>query len=285
MDQTPVLQHVSSASKALPAIKRRLKDKTHSLWAYLLSEQSKYQNPIFDLHSLETQPVLEPNTIYFNFKFWRNMYHQFDLLLHPRQSVPNLLLKILSENKALEDELKQLQLKIRNLSKEGKYAAPRLAKCPPKLKESSCYKKQKVLHPLQDPNRTLEGSTTEDNRYTDYSQEISKAEPSIVSLEFGVAKMRVPVAERPAMTSRSCDCDFITGPAQQGLAMTSRSCDRDVITGPALIPTLGPEAAVNYKGSLGKDGNQGKHRITKRGPALSNPMFTLVTGIVGRWRA
>ncbi|CAJ0962549.1 unnamed protein product [Ranitomeya imitator] len=28
----------------------------------------------------------------------------------------------------------------------------------------------------------------------------------------------------------------------------SRSCDRDVITGPALIPTLGPEAAVDYKG-------------------------------------
>ncbi|CAJ0952024.1 unnamed protein product [Ranitomeya imitator] len=32
---------------------------------------------------------------------------------------------------------------------------------------------------------------------------------------------------------------------------------------------------------------RGKHRVTKRGPALSNPMFTLVTrdlGIVGRWR-
>ncbi|CAJ0918252.1 unnamed protein product [Ranitomeya imitator] len=29
-----------------------------------------------------------------------------------------------------------------------------------------------------------------------------------------------------------------------------------------------------------KDGNQGKHRVTKRGPALSYPMFTLVTGIV-----
>ncbi|CAJ0936735.1 unnamed protein product [Ranitomeya imitator] len=31
--------------------------------------------------------------------------------------------------------------------------------------------------------------------------------------------------------------------------------------------------------------SEGKHRVTKRGPALSNPMFTLVTGIVGRWRA
>ncbi|CAJ0921271.1 unnamed protein product [Ranitomeya imitator] len=31
---------------------------------------------------------------------------------------------------------------------------------------------------------------------------------------------------------------------QEEPAMTSRSCDRDVITGPALIPTLGPEAAA-----------------------------------------
>ncbi|CAJ0965469.1 unnamed protein product [Ranitomeya imitator] len=39
---------------------------------------------------------------------------------------------------------------------------------------------------------------------------------------------------------------------------------------------------------LRNHGNQGKHRVTKRGPALSYPMFTLVTGdlgIVGRWRA
>ncbi|CAJ0955103.1 unnamed protein product [Ranitomeya imitator] len=36
---------------------------------------------------------------------------------------------------------------------------------------------------------------------------------------------------------------------------------------------------------MAHDGNQGKHRVTKRGPALSYPMFTLVTGIVGRWRA
>ncbi|CAJ0925514.1 unnamed protein product [Ranitomeya imitator] len=40
-------------------------------------------------------------------------------------------------------------------------------------------------------------------------------------------------------------------PVAEGPAMTSWSCDRDVITGPALIPTLGPEAAVDYKGSLG----------------------------------
>ncbi|CAJ0932136.1 unnamed protein product [Ranitomeya imitator] len=44
-------------------------------------------------------------------------------------------------------------------------------------------------------------------------------------------------------------------------------------------------AGIGTRGSAGTDGNQGKHRVTKRGPALSYPMFTLVTGIVGRWRA
>ncbi|CAJ0918514.1 unnamed protein product [Ranitomeya imitator] len=37
-----------------------------------------------------------------------------------------------------------------------------------------------------------------------------------------------------------------------------------------LIPVMDSKWTV-------KDGNQGKHRVTKRGPALSNPMFTLVT--------
>ncbi|CAJ0948381.1 unnamed protein product [Ranitomeya imitator] len=72
------------------------------------------------------------------------------------------------------------------------------------------------------------------------------------SVDIPYEHTKVPVAEGPAMTSRSCDRDVITGPALQRPAMTLRSCDRDVITGPALIPTLGPEPAVDYKGSLGK---------------------------------
>ncbi|XP_073469525.1 phosphatidylinositol-3,5-bisphosphate 3-phosphatase MTMR6 [Aquarana catesbeiana] len=189
----------------------RLKEKTHSLWAHLLGERSKYQNPLFDQSSLKSQPVLEPNTIHSSFKFWRNMYHQFDLTLHPRQSVANLLVKISAENKALEDELKQLQLKMSNLTKGGEYAGNSCISSPtteyinsptteyisspttesPKLKESPCYEKEQVLHPLQDPVQTIDGNTAKDNRYTEYSQEPSKEEPSFVSLECGVAKMRV----------------------------------------------------------------------------------------------
>ncbi|CAJ0949624.1 unnamed protein product [Ranitomeya imitator] len=42
-------------------------------------------------------------------------------------------------------------------------------------------------------------------------------------------------------------------------AMTSRSCDHDVITGPALIPTLGLEAAVDYKGPRKGPPDSGPH--------------------------
>ncbi|CAJ0949065.1 unnamed protein product [Ranitomeya imitator] len=46
-----------------------------------------------------------------------------------------------------------------------------------------------------------------------------------------------------------------------------------------------PGLKVSHSAEVTPHGNQGKHRVTKRGPALSYPMFTLVTGIVGRWRA
>ncbi|XP_063300958.1 myotubularin-related protein 6 [Pelobates fuscus] len=172
----------------------RLTERTHSLWAYLLAEESKYHNPIFDEGSLETLEYLEPNTIHFNFKLWRNMYHQFDQAMHPRQSVCGLLLKMIDESKGLEEELKQLKLKISNLKKEEFASIDSI--CPdsegsPKLKVSPCYTKEPAIHPLNDTIRTVEGSNTADNRYAEYAEELSKTETSVVSLEFGVAKMTV----------------------------------------------------------------------------------------------
>ncbi|CAJ0919377.1 unnamed protein product [Ranitomeya imitator] len=38
-------------------------------------------------------------------------------------------------------------------------------------------------------------------------------------------------------------------------------------------------SVIANKGYITNIGNQGKHRVTKRGPALSNPMFTLVTSM------
>ncbi|KAM4701211.1 phosphatidylinositol-3,5-bisphosphate 3-phosphatase MTMR6 [Discoglossus pictus] len=171
----------------------RLKEKTYSLWAYLISEQSKYFNPVFDPDSLKTLPVLEPNTMHFNFKFWRNMYHQFDQSMHPRQSLPNLILKMKEENKSLEEELKQLKLKVRNLKKEEEFASSDsicvTTPVSPNLKESPSFQKESDKHPQDDCIRTVDGSNTADNRYAEYAEELSKSEPSVVSLELGVARM------------------------------------------------------------------------------------------------
>ncbi|CAJ0958396.1 unnamed protein product [Ranitomeya imitator] len=47
---------------------------------------------------------------------------------------------------------------------------------------------------------------------------------------------------------------------------------------PRTLPHEAPSPHITTRGSiLTHDGNQGKHRVTKRRPALSNPMFTLVT--------
>ncbi|CAJ0953451.1 unnamed protein product [Ranitomeya imitator] len=63
----------------------------------------------------------------------------------------------------------------------------------------------------------------------------------------------------------------------------------DVFTNVTEVFILVP-ALLGLKGNLemtlaSRLSTAGKHRVTKRSPALSNPMFTLVTGIVGRWRA
>uniref|UniRef100_A0A8C5LSD6 Myotubularin related protein 6 n=1 Tax=Leptobrachium leishanense TaxID=445787 RepID=A0A8C5LSD6_9ANUR len=167
----------------------RLTERTHSLWAHLLAEEGKYRNPLFDRDSLDTLDYLEPNTIHFNFKFWRNLYNQFDLAMHPRQNLCNLLLKMADGSKALEDELAQLNLKISNLKKEEYAGSDSIfsdSEAPPKLKESPCYRKEPDTDPLNGTILPVEGSSPADNRYT---EALSKPEPSAVSLEFGVAKM------------------------------------------------------------------------------------------------
>lgn len=46
---------------------RRLKEKTYSLWPFLLDDRQKYLNPLYSSKS-ERLTVLEPNTASFNFK-------------------------------------------------------------------------------------------------------------------------------------------------------------------------------------------------------------------------
>ncbi|XP_070265558.1 phosphatidylinositol-3,5-bisphosphate 3-phosphatase MTMR6 isoform X4 [Myotis yumanensis] len=86
----------------------KLKEKTYSLWPFLLDDQKRYLNPLYSSNS-QKFAVLEPNTVSFNFKFWRNMYHQFDRTLHPRESVCNIIMNMNEQNKQLEKDIKDLE--------------------------------------------------------------------------------------------------------------------------------------------------------------------------------
>ena len=91
----------------------------------------------------------------FNFKFWRNMYHQFDRSMHPRQSVYDLIMDMSEQNKQLEEDIKQLEAKIKRKSgqsdvvllkehQQSAHPAPVMLKTPP------CFKKDQPLIPLND---------------------------------------------------------------------------------------------------------------------------------------
>uniref|UniRef100_A0A9L0IS56 Myotubularin related protein 6 n=1 Tax=Equus asinus TaxID=9793 RepID=A0A9L0IS56_EQUAS len=171
----------------------KLKEKTYSLWPFLLDDQKKYLNPLYSPKS-QAVAVLEPNTVSFNFKFWRNMYHQFDRTLHPRQSVFSIIMNMNEQNKQLENDIKDLESKIKqhkNKQTDGVLTKELLHSVRPEsptLKTSLCFKEQTLL-PVNDALRTIEGSNPADNRYSEYAEEFSKSEPAVVSLEYGVARM------------------------------------------------------------------------------------------------
>ncbi|XP_006071013.1 myotubularin-related protein 6 isoform X1 [Bubalus kerabau] len=171
----------------------KLKEKTYSLWPFLLDDQKKYLNPLYSSQS-QKSAVLEPNTVSFNFKFWRNMYHQFDRTLHPRQSVFNIIMNMNEQNKQLEKDIKDLESQIKqrkNKQTDGILSKELLNSVRPEspaLKATLSLKEQALL-PVNDVLRTIEGSSPADNRYSEYADEFSKAEPAVVSLEYGVARM------------------------------------------------------------------------------------------------
>ncbi|NWH22057.1 MTMR6 protein, partial [Grus americana] len=97
------------------------------------------------------------------------------------------------QNKQLEEDIKELEAKIKRrngqsgavLVKEHQQSAH---PAPVALKTPPCFKEQPLI-PVNDAVRTIEGSNTADNRYSELVAEFSKAEPAVVSLEYGVARM------------------------------------------------------------------------------------------------
>ncbi|KAJ6662289.1 hypothetical protein lerEdw1_012453 [Lerista edwardsae] len=173
----------------------KLKEKTYSLWPFLLDEYKKYLNPIYNENFSQSLAVLQPSTTSFNFKFWRNMYHQFDHTMHPRQSVLNHVMSMSEQNKLLEKDVKELEAKLGfRASKEldavfTKEHFRSTHPMPPARNTCQCYKKEQPLLHGNDCIRTIEGSNAADNRYSEYMEELSKPEPGVVSLEYGVARM------------------------------------------------------------------------------------------------
>ncbi|MCJ8745875.1 hypothetical protein PDJAM_G00135490 [Pangasius djambal] len=193
----------------------QLKERTYSLWAHLLSEQQNFLNPLYSPSFAESHPVLEPSTQPWNFKFWRNMYHQFDRSMHPRQSILKHTLALKESNKELENTVRGLQEKLQkfgvstsplNHQKERSIPSrPRslILGAPVSRKEAQqdedeeeeiygeeALEEEDDIPPSSSGERTVEGSSASENGYTELQGSFgSKSEPAVVSLEFGVARM------------------------------------------------------------------------------------------------
>ncbi|XP_029955437.1 phosphatidylinositol-3,5-bisphosphate 3-phosphatase MTMR6 [Salarias fasciatus] len=93
----------------------QLRERTHSLWAFLMSEKQNYLNPFYSPAYSEAHPVLEPSTLPYHFKFWRNMYHQFDRSMHPRQSILKTILTLRENSRKAESTLQALETRLQQL--------------------------------------------------------------------------------------------------------------------------------------------------------------------------
>uniref|UniRef100_A0A8C2GJ54 Myotubularin related protein 6 n=1 Tax=Cyprinus carpio TaxID=7962 RepID=A0A8C2GJ54_CYPCA len=156
----------------------QLKERTYSLWAHLLSEKQNYLNPVYSPSFAESHPVLEPSTQAYHFKFWRNMYHQYDRSMHPRQSILKHVLTLKESNRELEGTVQALKTKLQTF---GVSTSPLKPQTPPREEDAPA---------STGGERTVEGSSATENGYGELKGSFdSKNEPAVVTLEFGVARM------------------------------------------------------------------------------------------------
>jgi len=80
----------------------KLAERTYSLWAYLDNHRDEYINPFYHpISDLELNPGIDSaspenflpiDTSPQRIKFWRGLYNRHELLVHPRESLENLLI-------------------------------------------------------------------------------------------------------------------------------------------------------------------------------------------------
>uniref|UniRef100_A0A3Q3FFB1 Myotubularin related protein 6 n=1 Tax=Labrus bergylta TaxID=56723 RepID=A0A3Q3FFB1_9LABR len=157
-------------------------------------------------------------------QFWRNMYHQFDRSMHPRQSILKTILTLRENSCKAESALQSLESRLQQLGVTPIVTSDPPAPPPTRDQRSSALPPRpdslilgapinhKEEHQRQDDDeqeevgeeatesfdteRTVEGSSGTESRKQSYgeldgtySSELAKEEPAVVSLEFGVARM------------------------------------------------------------------------------------------------
>uniref|UniRef100_H3CJM6 Myotubularin related protein 6 n=1 Tax=Tetraodon nigroviridis TaxID=99883 RepID=H3CJM6_TETNG len=190
----------------------QLRERTHSLWAFLMNEKQNYLNPFYSPLYCKNHPVLVPSTLPYNFKFWRNMYHQFDRSMHPRQSIVNTILTLKERSRKAESTLQALENRLQQLGvtpvvtsdlpvpppTRNQHFTPSALPPRPNTLILGAPVKQKEAQATEsiDMERTVEGSSGSESRKQSYGElegtfngELAKEEPAVVSLEFGVARM------------------------------------------------------------------------------------------------
>uniref|UniRef100_A0A8C1JZC0 Myotubularin related protein 6 n=1 Tax=Cyprinus carpio TaxID=7962 RepID=A0A8C1JZC0_CYPCA len=162
----------------------QLKERTYSLWAHLLSEKQNYLNPVYSPSFAESHPVLEPSTQAYHFKFWRNMYHQYDRSMHPRQSILKHVLTLKESNRELEGTVQALKTKLQTFGVSTKEVQQE------EDEEVFGEEAREDAPASTGRERTVEGSSATENGYGELKGSFdSKNEPAVVTLEFGVARM------------------------------------------------------------------------------------------------
>ncbi|KAL7373200.1 hypothetical protein ABVT39_001103 [Epinephelus coioides] len=158
-------------------------------------------------------------------QFWRNMYHQFDRSMHPRQSILKTILTLRENSRKAESTLQALENRLHQLG-----VTPVVTSDPPAPPPTRDQINSNALPPRPaslilgapinhkevqrqeeddeqeevgeeatestDMERTVEGSSGTESRKQSYGElegtyntELAKEEPAVVSLEFGVARM------------------------------------------------------------------------------------------------
>uniref|UniRef100_A0A8C1I1M1 Myotubularin related protein 6 n=1 Tax=Cyprinus carpio carpio TaxID=630221 RepID=A0A8C1I1M1_CYPCA len=173
---------------------QRLKERTYSLWAHLLSEKQNYLNPVYSPSFAESHPVLEPSTQAYHFKFWRNMYHQYDRSMHPRQSILKHVLTLKESNRELEGTVQALKTRSHPPRPQSLIlGAPLLSRKEVQQEEDEEVFGEEAREDAPASTgreRTVEGSSATENGYGELKGSFdSKNEPAVVTLEFGVARM------------------------------------------------------------------------------------------------